>query len=51
MYLIVDMGSKESAGEEVGHGRNEDVEMDVWVLQLASVDKIKNERIRGTTKV
>ena len=30
MYRAETYGSEESSGEEVGRGRNEDVEMDVW---------------------
>ena len=43
------MGSEESAGEEVGRGRNEDVEMDVW-CGVTKMVRIKKYRIRGTTK-
>ena len=41
-------GSEEIAGEEVGRGRNEDVEMDVWSYKN---DRIWNEIIRSMTKV
>ena len=43
-----DVGSEESTREEVGCGGNEDVKMDDWSHQD---DRIRNERIRGTTKV
>ena len=42
------MGSEESTREEVGCGGNEDVKMMSGVTKL---DRIRNDRIRGTTKV
>ena len=42
------LGSEESTREEVGCRGNEDVKMDEWSHKL---DRITNERIRGTTKV
>ena len=41
-------GSEESTKEEVGCGGNEGVKMDDWSNKLG---RIRNERIRGTTKV
>ena len=43
------MGSEESTIEEIGCGGNEDVKMDEWSRHNG--DRIRNERIRGTTKV
>ena len=46
------MGSEGSTREEVECGGNEDVEMDVWCYHsVTKMDRIRNERIRGTTKV
>ena len=42
------MGSEESTREEVGCGGNEDVR---WMSGVTKLDRIRNERIRGTTKV
>ena len=44
-----DMGSEESTREEVGCGGNEDVNMDEW--RITKLDRIRNEIIRGATKV
>ena len=43
-----DLGSEESTREEVGCGGNEDVR---WKSGVTKLDRIRNERIRGTTKV
>ena len=44
-----DLGSEVSKREEVGCGGNEDVKMDM--SGVTKLDRIRNERIRGTTKV
>ena len=44
------MGSEESTREEVGCGGNEDVNLR-WMSGVTTLDRIRNERIRGTTKV
>ena len=44
-----DVGSEESTREEVGCGGNEDVKMDE--SGVTKMDRIRSERIRGTTKV
>ena len=41
---VRDLGSEERTREEVGCGGNDDVKMD-------GLDRSRNERIRGTTKV
>ena len=43
------MGSEESTREEVRCGRNEDV--NGWMSGVTKLDRIRNEKIRGTTKV
>ena len=45
-----DLGSEESTREEVGCGGNEDVNLR-WMSGVTTLDRIRNERIRGTTKV
>ena len=42
------MGSKKSAREEVGCGRNKDVQIDRW--RLTKLDRKRNKKIRDTTK-
>ncbi|XP_066965444.1 uncharacterized protein [Macrobrachium rosenbergii] len=42
------MAGKESAREEIGCGRDENAQVDVWGNKT---DRIKSERIRGTTNV
>ncbi len=44
------MSCEESAGEEVGRERNEDVAMDVTLYGVSKMDRIRNCIIRGTTK-
>ena len=45
-----DLGSEESTREQVGYGGNEDV-FKRWMSGVTKLDRIRNERIRGTTKV
>ena len=43
-----DMGVEEGTGKEIGGSINENATIDV---RSSKLDKIRNERIRGTTKV
>ena len=43
-----DVGSEESTREEIGCGGNEDVR---WMSGVTKMDRIRDERIRGSTKV
>ena len=44
-----DMGIEDSTGKEIGGRRNENATMDM--CGVTKLDKIRNERIRGTTNV
>ena len=43
------MGIEDGTGKEIGGRRNENATMDMY--GVTNLDKIRNERIRGTTKV